>query len=53
VVWFEIAEALAQIIANHAIDQKHTVGVHRRSENFAARKIAPFVTRDDSMVFSL
>ena len=46
-VGFEIAEAFAEIIAHYAINDEHSVSVHRRSENFAAGKVAPFVRRND------
>src|SRR4029077_1009462 len=50
-VGFEIAEAFTEIIAHYAIDDEHAVSVHRRSENFASRQVAPFVARDDPARF--
>ena len=50
-VGFEIAEAFAEIIANHAINNEDSVSIDRRSENFASRQVAPFVFRDDSAGF--
>jgi len=47
-IGFEIAETLAQIITDYAINHEHALGVHRRSKNFATGKIAPFVARDDA-----
>src|SRR5207244_7336193 len=50
-VGFEIAEAFAEIIAHNAINDEHSVSVHRRSENFAPGQVAPFVARDDPARF--
>ena len=38
----EIAVALAEIIADHAVHDEDAVRVHGRGENFAARQVAPF-----------
>ena len=48
---FEVAEAFAEIIANHAINNEDAVSIERRCENFASRQVAPFVFRDDSAGF--
>src|SRR5438046_2843278 len=45
---FQIAEAFAEIIANHAIDDEHSVSIEGRSENFASRQVAPFVFGNNS-----
>src|SRR5215510_2566862 len=43
----QIAKAFAQVITDHAVHDKRAVGIHRRSENFAAWQVAPFVRRND------
>src|SRR5438128_360341 len=50
-IGFQIAKAFTQIIADHTIDHEDTVRVHRRSENFAAGKVTPFIARDNAAGF--
>src|SRR5437660_11281889 len=43
----EIAVFAAEIVADHAVDDKNAVGVCRRSKNLAARKVTPFCGSND------
>ena len=44
----QVAVFAAKVITDHAIDHKSSIGVRRRSENFAARKITPFLRRNQA-----
>src|SRR5439155_11348279 len=44
----QIAKPFAQVITDHAVNHKHAVTVHRRSENFAPGEVAPFFASNDS-----
>src|SRR5437660_8775515 len=45
---FEVAKALAQVIANHTIYYEDAIRVHRRGKDFAAGQVAPFFGCNDS-----
>src|SRR5436305_13715534 len=51
-VGFEIAEALAEIIAHYTITDEHSVSAHRRSESLAPIQVATFVTVHDLSRFA-
>ena len=47
----QVAVLTAEIIADHTIDHESSVRVRRRSEDFTAGKIAPFLRHDDAARF--